>query len=81
MLSKRNKILLLAVVIFQLVFFSGWYLLESAKLSDPKSKVILVRIVPVDPRDFISGNYMILNYEFSSSWSFKNNKQTYFEGY
>jgi uncharacterized membrane-anchored protein len=75
MLSKRNKILLLAVILIQAVFFSGWFLLESAKLSDPKSRVILVKILPVDPRDYISGNYMILRYEFSNAWSFNNNYQ------
>ena len=35
--------------------------LESKKLNEPTSKTILVKTVPVDPRDFLSGNYSIFS--------------------
>lgn len=62
---SRNKLLFLIATI-QVLFFSGWYYLESKKLNEPTSKTILVKTVPVDPRDFLSGNYLILRYEFSN---------------
>ena len=73
MLSK-NKLLFLVVAI-QALFFIGWYYLEYNKLHNPSSKVILVKTIPVDPRDYLSGNYFTLRYEFSDLWHFKNKNE------
>lgn len=67
----KTKHFILAIVIVQIAFFSIWYLIESQKLSDPEAKEILVRTVPIDPRDYISGNYFILRYEFSNIFRLK----------
>jgi uncharacterized membrane-anchored protein len=50
----------------QLVFFVGWTGREQARLVTGTS--ILVRVVPVDPRDFLRGQYLSLAYEFSRPW-------------
>ncbi len=71
MLVKKNKALII-IVLLQIIFFGTWFILEANKLSDPKSKIITVKTIPVDPRDPISGKYIILNYEFSNGWRFKN---------
>jgi uncharacterized membrane-anchored protein len=70
MFTKRNKTLFI-IVIFQAIFFIAWSCLEASKLSNPKAKTILVKVLPIDPRDYISGNYLTLRYEFSNSWGFK----------
>jgi uncharacterized membrane-anchored protein len=70
-MKKNRKNLLFLVVLLQALFFSTWFYIEKSKLSDPQSKTILVKTAPVDPRDFISGNYFTLNYEFSNSGGFK----------
>jgi uncharacterized membrane-anchored protein len=69
-MSRKNKLLLL-VVIIQVLFFIGWYCLEHNKLYNPESKTIMVKTVPVDPRDYLSGNYLTLRYEFNDLWRFK----------
>ena len=69
-MPSKNKLLFL-VAIVQICFFSGWYFLEHQKLSNPTSKTILVKTLPVDPRDYLSGNYLTLRYEFSNLWSFE----------
>lgn len=61
----KNKLLIL-VAIIQILFFVGWYNLEQSKLRNPKSKTILVKTVPHDPRDYLSGNYFTLRYDFSN---------------
>jgi uncharacterized membrane-anchored protein len=71
-MSAKNKILFL-IVLLQTAFFISWFFHEASKLKDPQAKTILVKTIPVDPRDLISGNYFTLNYEFSNSWNF--NKQ------
>lgn len=73
-MSRKNKLLFLVATI-QTLFFVGWYCLEYSKLHNPKSQTILVRTVPVDPRDYLSGNYLTLRYEFSDLWRFKGKKQ------
>ena len=70
--KKRNTLVFLVGI--QAIFFLSWFFIEHSKLSDPKSKDILVKIVPIDPRDFISGNYFILRYEFGSALRFKKKK-------
>lgn len=69
-MSHKNKLLFLVVAI-QILFFTGWYCLEHSRLHNPSSKVILVKTIPVDPRDYLSGNYLTLRYEFTDLWRFK----------
>lgn len=71
-MTRNRKFLLLAITLFQVIFFFSWFVLEKSKLVDPKSQTIIVRVLPLDPRDFISGNYFTLNYEFSNSFGFQN---------
>ena len=73
MLSKNKLLILIAMI--QVIFFSGWYYLEYKKLHNPISKIILVRTVFADPRDYLSGNYFTLRYEFSDLWFFANNSE------
>ncbi len=75
MLKKNN--LLLIVIILQISFFAIWSFVENKKLFNPQSKEILVEVLPVDPRDFISGNYFILAYKFNDAWRFKKKYITY----
>lgn len=52
-----------AWVALQLVFFAGWAAVEQRRHTTGAR--ILVRPVPVDPRDLLSGQYMALRYDFS----------------
>lgn len=74
-MSHKNKLLFLVAAI-QVLFFVGWYCLEHNKLHNPESQTILVKTVPVDPRDYLSGNYLTLRYEFSDLWRFKGKNQS-----
>jgi uncharacterized membrane-anchored protein len=47
----------------QLLFFAGWAAVEQRRHT--VGAEILVRTAPVDPRDFLSGQYLALSYEFS----------------
>jgi uncharacterized membrane-anchored protein len=51
----------------QLLFFVGWTTREHMRATTGAS--ILVRVVPVDPRDLLRGQYLNLGYEFSRSWN------------
>jgi uncharacterized membrane-anchored protein len=73
MLSKNKLLILIATI--QILFFTGWYYLEYKKLHNPISKIILVKTVPVDPRDYLSGNFFTLRYEFSDFWYFGDNSE------
>lgn len=50
----------------QVLFFAGWAYREETRLTSGPS--ILVRVVPVDPRDLLRGQYLTLAYEFSRDW-------------
>jgi uncharacterized membrane-anchored protein len=50
----------------QLLFFAAWAGREQARLASGAS--ILVKVVPVDPRDLLRGQYLHLGYEFSRPW-------------
>lgn len=50
----------------QLLFFVGWAGLEQHRVTSGAS--ILVKVVPVDPRDLLRGQYLRLAYEFSRPW-------------
>lgn len=53
-------------VMLQILFFAGWAIREESRLAVGEGRSILVRTVPVDPRDLISGQYIRLAYEFST---------------
>ena len=68
---KTNKNFLLAIVIIlQMLFFITWSLIEESKQSNPNAKTILLETVPIDPRDYLSGNYFTLSYAISNIGSF-----------
>jgi len=50
----------------QLLFFAGWTVREHQRVASAPS--ILVKVVPVDPRDLLRGQYLSLGYEFSRPW-------------
>ena len=52
------------LVLLQLAFFAAWAGYEEMLLRTGDS--ILVKTVPVDPRDLLSGQYLELRYAFSS---------------
>ena len=72
-MNKNKLIALIAIV--QIMFFVIWYFLENHKLNNPKSQEILVKTYPIDPRDYLSGNYFILNYQISNINNFDENKK------
>lgn len=72
-MQNKKYQLLFAVIFLQILFFVIWSWTEVAKLSNPKSQIILVKTLPVDPRNLISGNYLTLRYDFSDLWQFENN--------
>ncbi|MBI4224480.1 MAG: GDYXXLXY domain-containing protein [Deltaproteobacteria bacterium] len=51
-------------VCLQIIFFAAWAALEESHFSSGDS--ILVKTVPVDPRDILRGQYLRLGYEFST---------------
>ncbi len=55
--------LAMAWVGLQVLFFAGWAGLEERRHHSGDS--ILVRTLPVDPRDLLSGQYMTLSYDFT----------------
>ena len=57
-----NRKILYAVLAAQLVVLSGLYAYYSTGLGFP---VYRLRTVPVDPRDLLRGDYVILRYEIS----------------
>jgi uncharacterized membrane-anchored protein len=62
-----NRLKLAAACVgLQLLFFAGWAGREQARLVSGAS--ILVKVVPVDPRDLLRGQYLRLAYEFSRPW-------------
>ena len=58
---------LIVVVILQMLFFAGWYSYESGQFATPV-QTIKVKPLPRDPRDFISGQYLRLQYSFTRAW-------------
>jgi len=59
----------------QVIFFISWSLSEESKLSNPKAKTILLETMPVDPRDYLSGNYFTLSYAIRMSGKFQENRK------
>ena len=69
--SKNQYRYFFIALICQILFFVLWYGLEAIKIKDPKSKTIIVKVLPIDPRDIISGNYFDLRYDFNFKASFR----------
>jgi uncharacterized membrane-anchored protein len=62
-LKNQERLILLLAVGLQLVVLLAMIVLRATPLLLGES--ILVRVVPVDPRDFFRGDYVVLGYEFS----------------
>jgi uncharacterized membrane-anchored protein len=64
-ISRRRLCVASVWVGLQLLFFVGWARHEEGKLADGVGRSILVRTVPVDPRDLLRGQYVSFAYEWS----------------
>ena len=64
-MDRRSKFAAIWVGL-QLVFFVGWARMEEARQAEGVGHSVLVRTVPVDPRDVLRGQFIRLAYEFSS---------------
>ncbi len=65
-MNRRSKFAAIWVGL-QLLFFAGWVSMEEARHAEGVGHSVLVRTVPVDPRDFLRGQFIQLAYEFSNS--------------
>ncbi len=74
MIEKYRRTLVIGVVVLQMLFFAGWYIYESQVVIKPIAQ-IMVKTLPYDPRDLISGQYIRLTYEFNNLDKFVNNQQ------
>lgn len=52
-------------IALQTAFFVLWAMAEQSRFAEGKGDSILVRTLPVDPRDLLRGQYMQLAYSFS----------------
>ena len=62
-LKARERKVLLVTVAAQLLILVGMIALRAFPLVT--GETVLVRVVPVDPRDLFRGDYVILSYDFS----------------
>ena len=62
-LKARERKVLLVTVAAQLLILVGMIALRAIPLVT--GETVLVRVVPVDPRDLFRGDYVILSYDFS----------------
>jgi uncharacterized membrane-anchored protein len=62
-LQDRQRNVLLASVSLQLIVLLGLVAVNAAPLLVGDN--VMLRVVPVDPRDLLRGDYVILGYEFS----------------
>jgi uncharacterized membrane-anchored protein len=62
-LKARERKVLLVTVAAQLLILVGMIAMRAVPLVT--GQTVLVRVVPVDPRDLFRGDYVILSYEFS----------------
>ena len=62
-LKARERKVLLVTVAAQLLILVGMIALRAVPLVT--GQTVLVRVVPVDPRDLFRGDYVILSYDFS----------------
>lgn len=63
-ISIHQKSILVGAVIFQMLVLVTLIMQSARPLLT--GETILLRVVPVDPRDFFRGDYVILNYDFSN---------------
>ena len=69
---NRTHIKLVSIWVFlQAALLAGWAMREEFRLSEGEGVSILVRTVPVDPRDMLRGQYISLAYAFNRppTWS------------
>ena len=59
----RERWVFLAAVVFQILVLTG--MIAGKAISQRSGDLILLRVVPVDPRDLFRGDYVILGYEIS----------------
>jgi uncharacterized membrane-anchored protein len=57
----RHKIIY-ALLLLQCLGLAAWYAWHHAGLSQP---TVMLKTLPVDPRDYLRGDYIILHYEIS----------------
>jgi len=62
-LKSRERLLLASAIGFQLLVLVGMIVLKAAPLW--MGETVLLRVVPVDPRDMFRGDYVTLSYDFS----------------
>lgn len=62
-LSRRKKFILTAGLIFQIAVLITMIVKPATTIIS--GDTLLLRVVPVDPRDLFRGDYVILSYEFS----------------
>lgn len=67
--KKTSLLIFLFLITISLLTFVG---IEEYNLNNPKHQKALLKTLPVDPRDLLSGNYFILNYEISNPNNFTN---------
>jgi uncharacterized membrane-anchored protein len=62
-LKARERGVLIAAAAFQVLFLVGMIAERAAPLRS--GRTVLLRVVPVDPRDLLRGDYVTLSYEIS----------------
>lgn len=62
-LSRREWLILVAAAAFQVLFLLAMTALHATPLLT--GETVLVRVMPVDPRDLFRGDYVMLSYDFS----------------
>ena len=62
-IKGHERLVLLAAAAFQVIFLVAMIGLRVAPLLT--GQTILIRVLPVDPRDLFRGDYVVLSYEFS----------------
>lgn len=62
-LKQREQLILALAVVFQLFVLGSMIVLHAAPLL--YGEKVIVKVVPVDPRDLFRGDYVILSYDFS----------------
>jgi uncharacterized membrane-anchored protein len=59
---------LVSAAAFQLAVLIGMVLVVSRPLRAAGGRTVLLHVVPVDPRDLLRGDYVILSYDASQAW-------------
>jgi len=64
-INRHVRALLVAGVIFQVLVLLSMVVSAARPFVAPGSRTVLLRVVPVDPRDLFRGDYVILSYDIS----------------